>query len=336
MAEKRDSVGLIMLDRHLGNFLVASPVLQYLAGRFERATVVLHRPHVDLAKRIPGFPDPLPVSSPRDGLWPRVRLFHHLLRVITRAKHHTVIDFGGNKTAALAGGLSRAPLRICHQAAPYARLYNRHADREALGPHRLDTYGALAAAAGHRSGWLPPRLRPTEEDQRGLAEHCPDTPERIVCLHVAGGKHYKHWPLERYARIIDWLASQGLQPALIGATPDRSAADRVKELCRHQPLDLVAQCPIGPLIALLSQCRLFLGNDSGPMHIAAAAGSPIVALFGPTDPVRWGPLTERAIIVRGSSPVAAGGGKKAFHDGRTMDSISPEAVMDAISRQLAA
>lgn len=334
MKTNNQSAVLVMLDRHLGNFLVASPVLRHLARQFQTAQLILHSPHAALAQRIPGLPKPHLISASRDNLWSRARLFHQTLSGIRQHRPQMVIDFGGSKTAALAGGLSRATWRICHQGAPHARLYNRHADPEALGHHRIDTYGALAAAAGHGSGWGHPSLQATEEDQADLASQGLGDAGDIVCLHVAGGKGYKHWPLEKYARIIDWLANQGLRPALIGAAPDRLAANQVLEHCQQRPLDLVEQLPIGTLIALLSQCQLFVGNDSGPMHVAAAAGSPVVALFGPTDPSRWGPLSNRTTIVRGTQAVAPGQGKSAYAEGRTMESISLDSVLAAIAQQL--
>lgn len=334
MKTTHQSAVLVMLDRHLGNFLVASPVLQHLAQQFQSTQLVLHRSHASLARRIPGFPTPLLISNEGQGLWSRAQVFYRVLREIRRNKPDTVIDFGGSKTAALAGGLSRAPLRICHQGAAHSQLYNQHADPAANGPHRIDTYGALAHAAGYGVNWPFPHLKATHEDHRGLTDRHLDGLDKTVCLHVAGGKNYKHWPLDRYAQLIDWLTDQGMRPVLIGAAPDRPAADQVLARCRHRPLDLVEQLPIGTLIALLSQCRLFVGNDSGPMHVAAAAGTRIIALFGPTDFSRWGPLTARAIIVRGTQPVPSGQGKKSYNDGRTMDSIALSAVIDAVRQQL--
>lgn len=140
--------------------------------------------------------------------------------------------------------------------------------------------------------------------------------------------------MQEYARVIDWLADQGLRPTLIGAAPDRPAANQMQGHCQHRPLDLVERLPLGTLIALLSQCRLFVGNDSGPMHLAAAAGSPIVAHFRPTDPDRWGPLTSRVTIVRGTQAVAPGQGKSTYAEGRTTQSITLDSVRATIAQHV--
>ncbi len=152
----------------------------------------------------------------------------------------------------------------------------------------------------------------------------------MICLHVAGGKEYKHWPLPKYAQVINTLRREGKQPILIGAGPDRTAAQEVQALCEDPPVNLVQRLGIGSLIALFERASLFIGNDSGPMHMAAATGTPIVALFGPTDPVRWGPLTNRALIVRGTEHIPPEQGKKKFADGRRMDSVQVDDVVNAI------
>lgn len=323
-----------MLDRHLGNFLVASPVLTHIAREKPGTRAVINASHWALAQRIPGFPEPC-VQFQGTGSGTHKGLeFLRALRTVRGNRPSWIADFGGSNTGALLGGLSGAPMRICRKRAPRAWLYNRLANFPPPEAHRIATYGALAEAAGFQGPWGSPEVVPTREDQDQLEQMGLPDPRRIVCLHVAGGKPYKHWPVERYAAVSDWLSDQGLHPALVGAAPDRSAADRMLDHCTRAPLDLVMQLGLGPLIALFQRCGLFVGNDSGPMHLAAAAGAPVVALFGPTDPCRWGPLSDRVLIVRGTDPMPQGEGKKSFADGRRMDSITLEQVRSAVTRQI--
>ncbi|ABI58137.1 glycosyl transferase, family 9 [Alkalilimnicola ehrlichii MLHE-1] len=323
-----------MLDRHLGNFLVASPVLAHIA-RHNPTRSVINDSFQALARRIPGFPEPCARFPSRAApRWQRATAFLSALRTIRAHQPEWLADFGGSNSGALLSGLSGAPMRICRKRAPRAWLYNRLADFPPPEAHRIAYYGALAEAAGFEGPWGRPEVVATAEDLHRFEQlRLPDLAQ-IVCLHVAGGKSYKHWPVERYAALSDWLSDQGLSPALVGAAPDRAAADRMLAHCTRPPLDLVARLELGPLIALFQRCGLFVGNDSGPMHLAAAAGAPIVALFGPTDPRRWGPLSERAVIVRGTEPVPPGEGKKSFADGRRMDSITVEQVRSAVVEQL--
>jgi heptosyltransferase-3 len=321
---------LILLDRHLGNFLVASPILTHWARTRPGTRSMIDARHNELAQRIPDFPNRIALYHDAGSPVAQLVGFGHLLRT-ARAQHaETVAEFGGSNTGALVGGLSGGTTRICRERAPYSRLYNRHASRGQPGSHRIQTYAALATAAGILKGWGNPCVQSNAQDNADLQRRNLPTDRPLACLHVAGGKDYKHWPLDRFATLADHLSDAGLQPALIGSAPDRPAVDRVLELSRSGPLDLAGKLPLGELIALLEQARLFIGNDSGPMHLAAAAGAHVVALFGPTDPARWGPLTDRLTLVRGTEPLSPDLGKKTFADGRRMDSIRVNDVLKAI------
>ena len=335
MTERR-RLALIMLDRHLGNFLVASPVLCALTKRFPDVQTLIHGPHEALASRIPGFPsDRVAVSPPANRAAELPTVLHEIVR-LRRWRPHVLADFGGSGIGSLIGGLSGAAARACPAGATWRRLYTIRADKPASSIHRIAAYVAIGDAVAPGLEWSNPVLHATQEDREALASILEDEGMtdhgRLVCLHVAGGKDYKHWPLDRYATVADALYERGLQPVLIGAAPDRASADQVLSLSRRRPLDLVTRMGLGALIALFERATLFLGNDSGPMHMAAAAGTPIVALFGPTDPRRWGPLTEKASIVRGTDPIAMEGTKRKFHGGTRMDSISVEAVLQAVER----
>src|SRR5207245_178757 len=85
---------------------------------------------------------------------------------------------------------------------------------------------------------------------------------------------------------------------LFGTAAEADVSTAISAAMRQPPVDLTGKTAIADLPALLSQCHLFIGNDSGAMHVAAAVGLPIVAVFGPTDPFGTAPLTPRCIIVQ--------------------------------------
>lgn len=328
---------LIMTDRHLGNFLVSSPVLCKMACVYPDALVIIDQKHLELSMRIPGFPANTMAYPSGRGKVTDVFQLLRLLITVRRAHPELVVDFGGRGSGAILGALSGARNRVCHMGEPCARFYTRQAARPGESVHRIHVYGTIASTAGVKEPWKNPCVIPKPEDTEEFYRRHPELAGMpLVCLHMAGGKCYKHWPLDRYARLVDALCERGLQPVLVGAVPDRTAADRVLTLSHHAPIDLVGRLTIGPLIELFRRCRLFIGSDSGPMHLAAAAGAPIVALFGPTDPARWGPLTDhRCLIVRGTRSAPPGEGKKSFPDGRLMDSIETEMVIAAAEKQIA-
>lgn len=119
---------------------------------------------------------------------------------------------------------------------------------------------------------------------------------------IAPGAAYgsaKCWPAERFAAVGDALVEAfGVDVVLFGATSEIDICRQIMGRMRHQAVNLAGQTSIGELAALFSKCHLFVGNDSGAMHVAAAVGVPVVAVFGSTDPEGTAPVTARRAIVQ--------------------------------------
>lgn len=329
---------LTMLDRHLGNFVVASPVIRELVRQTPETSVMLRPPAASLAERIPGFPrTAIRVFHERPGRLAALSAVQAALRL--RASRPVIsADFGGNGAGALITALSGAHRRIGPANNAWKRLLTDLIRKPADQPHRFHSYLAIGQTVQNDLHWRNPELAPTAEDtataERFLDEAGIGPGIELACLHVSAGKDYKYWPFDRYATVIDRLADQGVRSVLIGAGQDREPTNAVRDRCHSDPLDLVGQLGLGALIGLFARARLFIGNDSGPMHIAAATGTAIVALFGPTDPARWGPMTDRVAIVRGSEPMDDISAKRKFAAATRMDSIPVDAVHDAAQTML--
>jgi ADP-heptose:LPS heptosyltransferase len=127
----------------------------------------------------------------------------------------------------------------------------------------------------------------------------------LVGLHASGGREIKQWDLARFADVATLVArSHGATIILTGSGSDRAIVDRVK---RGLPgglsvIDASGSLDLVTLAALLEKLDLLITPDTGPMHLAAAVGTPTVALFGPSDPARWGPLSSVARVVRVDLP----------------------------------
>jgi ADP-heptose:LPS heptosyltransferase/O-antigen ligase len=121
--------------------------------------------------------------------------------------------------------------------------------------------------------------------------HAGDAPvlENYVVLHPYPKFNYKQWTREGWMSLIAWLRGQGLRVVLSGG-PDRDEKAYNASLApKGEALDLTGKLPLGALAALYAKARLFVGPDTSTTHIAAACGVPTLALFGPTNPVKWGP-----------------------------------------------
>jgi heptosyltransferase II len=163
----------------------------------------------------------------------------------------------------------------------------------------------------HRAGWLgavPDEtfigLRVSEEKRRSAEEFLCKSGTRQGALRIAigAGASYgsaKCWPPPRFAEVANRLQSEvDADVILFGTSAEAGVSTAISAAMRRSPIDLTGKTAIAELPALLSQCHLFIGNDSGAMHVAAAVGLSVVAVFGPTDPRGTSPVTPRCSIVQ--------------------------------------
>jgi heptosyltransferase-3 len=182
--------------------------------------------------------------------------------------------------------------------------------------------GGSAEAAAHR--WLETLALP-----RGAFVH----------VHASSRWLFKCWPAERYAELIDCCAAAGL-PALLTAAPDTRELAMVADIagrCRDAPANLAGKLSLKELAAVCRHARLFIGVDSAPMHIAAAMGTPVVALFGPSGEHEWHPwqVPHRVVALdwscRPCGNDGCGGGKRS----ECLTELPVDAVWQAAQELLA-
>lgn len=151
---------------------------------------------------------------------------------------------------------------------------------------------------------------------------------------VGAGASYgsaKCWPPDRFAKALnEFLSHQDVDVILFGTAEESSVSAAISTELRRPATDLTGKTTIADLPALLSQCHLFLGNDSGAMHVAAAVGLPIVGVFGPTDPCGTAPVTHHSTIVQQRPYCSPCFLRRCPTDHRCMTDISPEMVLAAL------
>ncbi len=164
----------------------------------------------------------------------------------------------------------------------------------------------------------------TREKQRvkHLLANCSPSAKRIV---VAPGtsKANKEWPLSHFALLSRMLRQDGWTIVVVGASGDAAKGRFLAEQAETGVVDLTGKTTLKELAALLSDAALFVGGDTGPLHIAVAVGIPIVSLYGPTRPALTGPYGPQAVVLR--APEEAG---------FLMAAITPQEVYHACKRQL--
>jgi heptosyltransferase II len=156
---------------------------------------------------------------------------------------------------------------------------------------------------------------------------------------VGAGASYgsaKCWPPERFAAALNEFAAQAdVDVILLGTPAEAAVSDAIARGMEKPPIDLTGKTAIADLPGVLSQCHLFLGNDSGAMHVAAAVGLPVVAVFGPTDPFGTAPVTPRATIVQQRPYCSPCFLRRCPTDHRCMLVVTPAMVGDAMRGRFA-
>jgi heptosyltransferase-2 len=190
-----------------------------------------------------------------------------------------------------------------------------------------------------RAGWLD--VLPNEtfisldvpvENQQRCADFLLSSGAKPASFRIAigAGASYgsaKCWPPDRFAELANQLQAQsGAEVILFGTANEAAVSSAIIAGMRHPPVDLTGKTAIEDLPALLSQCHLFIGNDSGAMHVAAAVGLPVVAVFGPTDPFGTAPVTPRCSIVQDKPYCSPCFLRRCPTDHRCMTRITPNAV----------
>ena len=126
----------------------------------------------------------------------------------------------------------------------------------------------------------------------------------LIGVHVSGGRDSKQWHLDRFAQVARTLArNHAATIVLTGSTADRPLVDTVRaQLNDVAVIDVTGQLNLPELAAVLSRLDLLITGDTGPMHLASAVDTPLVALFGPSDPARYGPSSSRQKVLRVQLP----------------------------------
>ena len=160
--------------------------------------------------------------------------------------------------------------------------------------------------------------------------------DRLIAFHIGAAQPYKCWPAERFARVADVLAHDyGARVVLTGGPGDQARIARFEREARCRPLLAAGKVGIRGTSALLARCRLLITNDTGPMHLAFAVGTPTVALFCPSDSRTIGPYAyeDRHITIQKNKTCVRCVTKRC-PDPFCLEQISVEEVVEAARRQL--
>ncbi len=283
---------LLIKPSSMGDIVHAMPTCAAIRRAYPKArlTWLVKREWAGLVERIEGVDRVWPVESTLTGWLSQVPS-------LRAEQFDLVVDLQGLLRSAAIGWLSGAPLFVGfangREGSPW--FYSKSVPVPSLEMHAVDRYLVVAKAVGAEESGTPefrfciPQSDHDEVDrlliQSGVA---PGT--SWVAMNVSARWPTKRWPAESFANVADQLQQEGYgSVVLIGGPDERAEVAAVRGKMKTPAIDLTGATTVGLLPALLSKASLLITNDSGPMHIAAAVGTAVVALFGPTSAVLTGP-----------------------------------------------
>jgi len=255
-----------------------------------------------------------------------------------RASGYTAaVDFQGLYRSAILAYASGAPQRFGfdrdHAREGLAALLYNHAIAP-RGLHKVDQNISLAEAAGAKPGAVRVSLAVSEQaEDWAAAELATDSLTDFFALSPGGGWTSKCWPAERYGELHREVNRKYGWRGVVSFGPgERELADAVVGAA-GDPRPILLEMNIPQLMAVLRRAKFFVAGDTGPLHLASALGTPVVGLFGPTDPARNGPYGAKDIVVRNARPEETTYERGASHSAAMM-SITVQQVMEAVEQRL--
>jgi len=277
----RETSILLLVLRRLGDVLLATPLLRSLRRAYPDATIdvmvyagqegiLAGNPDCSNVIAVDPYPD-------RAGYFRLVRrLWRHYdlaLTTQTNDRSHLYAFLFARRRVGLVSDLRWSSFWKRGSCSKYAVL-------DDMNTHTVIQNLVLADLLGIPRVY---EVVPPAGDQPGPSL------ENYAVLHPYPKFNYKQWTRSGWASLIDWLRGQGLRVVLTGGPDPDEKAYNAGLVPKGEALDLTGRLSLGALSALYRKARLYVGPDTSTTHLAAACGVPTLALFGPTNPVKWGP-----------------------------------------------
>jgi len=227
-----------------------------------------------------------------------------LALVLRREQFDVSLDFQSSIKSAWLVASAGATLRVGF-ARPVAREVNWLVQNALVrvprkGIHRIERDLALLAPLGIPTRFAPAALSCQDVDVQEVERFCAALPRPLVVMHPGTSRTaaFKRWPPERYSEVADCLVRERKAGVVVTWGPgERELAERVVSGMKEKAVVSPELQHLDQLTHLLGRADMFIGSDTGPMHMASALEVPVVALFGPKDPEQTGPYCSRSVVV---------------------------------------
>ncbi len=262
-----------------------------------------------------------------------------LYKEIRSVKYDIVIDLQGLFRSGLLVGLSRSEKKIGLSGAREGAGFFYSPVKVNYEQHAVDRYLQVAEFLGcdlslHQDGRIPVSDRDRENVKALLSRIGPNDDRPVVAINPVARWVTKMWDINRMALLAEKLQRElSCRIVFTGSPQDKRLIENVLEHMGEKPLNLSGRTSLKELACLYSRCRLLITADTGPLHIAAAMGCRVMAIFGPTDPIRTGPYGKGHVVVQ-SGVDCAPCLKRSCESMKCMDLISVDQCFQMAEKML--
>ena len=286
-----------------GDVILSVPAIRAIRKRFSKAkiSVLIGLNSRHILKACPYIDELITYDKKRHGipagLW-------RLSGQLRRSSFDKVIDLQNNKRSHLLGYLSCAAHRYGYQNGKWSILLNYRADLPRLPMDPVNHQFRILGLLGIEEEAQDLELWPSVSDRRHIAtllsDEWVDAGQSLIGINPGGSARWKtkRWPLEYFAELIDGIAKRyHLRCIITGTKEEIDLAREIHSMARSKPIVAAGKTTLGEMAPLIERCSLFITGDSAPLHIAAAVGTHVIALFGPTSPKRHIPAHAKVTVI---------------------------------------
>ncbi len=247
-----------------------------------------------------------------------------LITGLRRERFDVSIDLSGLLRSGLITMAANARYKLGFKEADEgSTLFYSHRIHGSMEIHAIDRYLKIAEAMGCRLDAIRYPLAPFDP----APAICAALPKEYVVMTPSAGKEANRWPAARFGQLAARLDVPSL---IIGGKSDQPVAEEVVRHADGKAISLAGKTSIKELLPIIGKARYFVTNDTGPMHIAAALGVPVFAIFGPANPIRTGPYGANHTVIREDLPCSPCYAWKPCTHWQCMEAITVERVLAAI------
>jgi heptosyltransferase-3 len=318
---------LIVRLRSLGDVVLLTPALSALHS---------WRPDLRLCVLVEKFCAPVLEGNPAVA---EILLMENFLATALnlRSRHFPVVyNQHAGPTSALLTAAIGAPKRVCWTRRQFSFVYNVLVPDPGNKIHTVEHRIEQFYATGLPRGPIPPaKVYPQQDAREAVAKQLEavgiSRGAAYAVIHPGGKYFTKRWAIEKFVALAQWLrAEKGIAPVFSAGAGETGILSELRRHCNGE-FAVLDSLDVRQLIALVAGSRIFIGNDSGPTHVAAATGRPVVAIFGSSSSVHWRPWQTAHRVVQNDFPCnpCAGDRCYAFAEPRCILSITLAQVQNA-------